>query len=122
MAKKESNPMVKVIIDYFHDWYARTHGFNFTWSAKEAAQMKNLYNCIATFLQGQFQDNSAPEVFVFYERMLMSIEKVKAAKWYLDHAAPSNFVSKFNDIISVIIAKSLTRRPDYQPTDLPFDE
>lgn len=121
MANKETNPMVKRMIDYFHDWYARTHGFNFTWSPKEAAQMKNLYNCIATFLQGQGKDNGAPEVFVLYERMLLLLENVKAAKWYLDHAAPSNFVSKFNDIISVIMAEYQKTQARTQMENL-FDE
>lgn len=124
MAKKETNPVIKQMIDYFHDWFSWTHGFNFTWIPKEVGQVKNLYNCIATYLQGQGKANGETEVFALFERMLFYLQVLKTAKWYYDHAAPSNLVSKFNDVMSVIQAeaqKAQARRPT-EPTDLPFDE
>ena len=70
MANKERNPMVKVMIDLFDEWYERTKGVKFPWSPKEAAQMKNLYNSIARYLEDSGQDHGSEEVRATFEQLL----------------------------------------------------
>lgn len=123
MTKKERNPMVKVMIDLFDEWYERTKGVRFPWSPKEAAQMKNLYNSIARYLEESGQDHGSEEVRATFEQLLYLMAALPAMKWYNDHPSPSTIVSKYSDIMTVATQElRKRRRQDYQPTDLPFDE